>query len=83
MVRGRKKRVGWTKELTRVGDGTRTGAVDTGHRSREASQHEMGSSDSEQDRIKMSRHSSCFVEFSLVTHASVSLHMLSGMQSVA
>ena len=30
-----------TKELERVGDGTRTGAVDSGHRSREASQHDM------------------------------------------
>ena len=63
-----------------VGDGTWTRAVDTGHRSREASQHEMGSSDSEEDRVKMSRHSSCFVEFSLVIHASVSLYMLSEMQ---
>ena len=83
MVTGREKRVGWTKELTGVGDGTRTEAVDSGHRSGEASQHDMGSSDSEEDRVKMSRHSSCFVEFSLVTHASVSLYMLSGMQSVA
>ena len=30
---------------------------------------------SEEDRVKRCRHSSCFVEFSLVTHASVSLHM--------
>ena len=66
-----------------VGDGTRTEAVGTGHQSGESKQHEMGSSDSEEDRVKMSRHSSCFVEFSLVTHASVSLYMLSGMQSVA
>ena len=28
-----------------------------------------------EDRVKRCRHSSCFVEFSLVTHASVSLHM--------
>ena len=62
VVTGREKRVGWTKELEAVGDGTRTRAIDTGHRSREASQHEMGSSDSEEDRVKMSRHSSCFVE---------------------
>ena len=41
-----------TKELTLVGDGTRTEAVDTGHRSREASQHEIGSS--KEDRVKMS-----------------------------
>ena len=83
VVTGRKKRVGWTKELSGVGDGTRTEAFDSGHRSREASQHELGSSDSEEDRVKMSRHSSCFIEFSLVTHASVSLYMQSGMQSVA
>ena len=38
---------------------------------------------SEEDWVKMSRHSSCFLEFSLVTHASVSPYMLSGMQSVA
>ena len=31
------------------------------------------------DRVKMSLHSSSFVEFSLVTHASVSPYMLSGM----
>ena len=80
VVTGREKRVGLE---VAVGVEPRTGAVDTGHRSREASQHEMGSSDSEEDRVKMSRHSSCFVEFSLVTHASVSLYMLSGMQSVA
>ena len=30
---------------------------------------------SEEDRVKRCRHSSCFVEFSLVTHASVNLHM--------
>ena len=30
---------------------------------------------SEEERVKRCRHSSCFVEFSLVTHASVSLHM--------
>ena len=38
---------------------------------------------SEEDWVKMSRHSSCFAEFSLVTHASISPYMLSGMQSVA
>ena len=36
-----------------------------GHRSREANRQEIGSSDSEEDRVKMSRHSSFFVEFSL------------------
>ena len=35
MVTGRKKRVGWEKELTAVGDGTRTDAVDSRHSSRE------------------------------------------------
>ena len=34
---------------------------------------------SEEDQVKMSRHSSCFVEFALVTHASVSPYMLSKM----
>ena len=69
-----------TKELDRLGYGTRTRAVGTGHRSREAGRHEIGSSDSEDDQVKMSRHSSCFVEFSLVIHASISLYMLSEMQ---
>ena len=32
-----------------------------------------------EDRVKMSRHSSCFVEVSLEIHASVSLYILSGM----
>ena len=54
--------------------------VDTGHRSGETSRQEIGSSDSEEDRVKMSRHSSCFVEVPLEIHASVSLYMLSGMQ---
>ena len=40
----------------------------------------MGSSEEDESRW---RHSSCFVEFSLVTHASVSPYMLSRMQSVA
>ena len=52
VVTGREKRVGWEKELTAIGDGTRTEAVDSGHPSREARQHEIGSS--EEDRIKMS-----------------------------
>ena len=47
VVTGREKRVGWEKELAAVGDGTRTRAVDSGHPSREASQHERGSSHSE------------------------------------
>ena len=34
-VTGREKRVGWRKELTRVGDRTRIDAVDSGHSSRE------------------------------------------------
>ena len=41
---------------------------------------EMGSRPVKEDRVKMSRHSSCFVEVSLVIHASVSLYMLSEMQ---
>ena len=34
---------------------------------------------SEEDRVKRCRHSSCFVEFSLVIHACVSPYMLSEM----
>ena len=41
VVTGREKRVGWEKELTGVGDGTRREAVDSGHPSREARQHDM------------------------------------------
>ena len=40
MVTGREKRVGWEKELTAVGDGTRT--VNTGHRSGETSGRRWG-----------------------------------------
>ena len=40
-------------------------AVDTGHRSRKASRHERGSRPVKEDQVKMSQHSSCFVEFSL------------------
>ena len=36
VVTGREKRVGWEKELTAVGDGTRTEAVDTGQQRGEA-----------------------------------------------
>ena len=38
-----------------------------------------GSRPVKEDRVKMSLHSSSFVEFSLVIHASVSSYMLSGM----
>ena len=60
-----------------VGVEPRTGAVDTGHRSGETRAEKIGSS--EEDRVKRCRHSSCFVEFSLVIHASVSPYMLSEM----
>ena len=83
VVTGREKRVGWTKELT----GSWRRDTDKGSRLRTPEQRGESAwervQDSEEDRVKMSRHSSCFVEFSLVTHASVSLYMLSGMQSVA
>ena len=72
----------WDKgtEKWAVGDGGRTEAVNTGHRSWETSHQEIGSSDSKEDRVKMSRYSSCFVEVLLEIHANVSLYMLSGMQ---
>ena len=71
--RGREKRVGWTKELKDRGSRHRTPE-------RWDQSEEMGSRPVKEDRVKMSRHSSCFVEVSLVIHASVSLYMLSEMQ---
>ena len=62
-----------------VGVEERTGAVNTGHRSREARQHGIGSSESESRWVWFQS----IVEFSLVTHVSISPYMLSGMQSVA
>ena len=58
--------------------GTRT--EESTRDSRETSRHERGSRPVKKDRVKMNRHSSCFVEVSLEIHASVSLYMLSGMQ---
>ena len=58
-----------------VGVELRTGAVDTGAVRTVA--EKIGSS--EEDRVRRCRHSSCFVEFSLVIHASVSPYMLSEM----
>ena len=66
------------KGADRVGVEPRTGAVDTRHRSGETVAENIGSS--EEDRVKRCRHSSCFVEFSLVIHASVSPYMLSEME---
>ena len=71
----------WTKEH-REGSWRRetqggSWGVDTGQR--ETSRHEIESSISEGRPVKMSQHSSWFVEFSLEIHASVSLQ---GMQSV-
>ena len=73
--KGTRKGVGWTKELRGSWRWD----------SREVSQQRSwrGTTDrcswhrtpSEEDRVKRCQHSSCFVEFSLVTHASVSLHM--------
>ena len=58
-----------------VGEGRRTEAVDTGHRSREASRQEIGSSDSER---RSSQDESAFQllcgSFARI-HTSVSLHM--------
>ncbi len=77
VVTGREKRVE-KRELRAVGDWTPKswrGTMDRGsqHRTRETVAEKIGSS--EEDWVKRCRHSSCFVEFSLVTHASVSLHM--------
>ena len=52
--------VGEGRRREAVGEGRRREAVDTGHRSREASRHERGSRPVKEDRVKMSRHSSCF-----------------------
>ena len=64
---------GWTQrgKQQRVGVDPRTGAVNTRHRSREARQHGIGSSEVSQDESD----SSSIVEYSLVTHASDSPHM--------
>ena len=80
VVRGRERELAGKRSRQAVGDRTaervgvepRTGesTLDTGA-VRPA--EKIGSS--EEDRVKRCRHSSCFVEFSLVTHASVSLHM--------
>ena len=65
VVRGREKRVGQRSWKLVVGEGWREWRVDTGHRSRETSPHERGSRPVKEDRVKMSRHSSSFVEVSL------------------
>ena len=65
----------WKKELREgVGDGRGRRAVGSRHRTtEETSQHEIRSSSSEGRPVKMSQHSSWFVEFSLEIHGSVSL----------
>ena len=73
MVTGRENRVGWTKELTELATGHRQRQLTPDTGSREASQHEIGSS--EEDQVKMS----AFQLLSLVIHASVSPYMLSEM----
>ena len=72
VVRGRERELVGERSWQAVGVEPR-GAVDTGHRSSETVAEKIGSS--EEDRVKRCLHSSCFEEFSLVTHASVSLHM--------
>ena len=47
VVTGRERELVGKRGWQAVGDGTRTEAVDSGHRSREARQHEIGSSHSE------------------------------------
>ena len=61
-----------------VGEGWRERPVDTEQRDQS---DEMRSRAVRGIRVKMSRHSSSVVEFSLEIHASVSLYMLTGMQS--
>ena len=69
---------GTERKSWRVGDGRGRRAVGSRHRTaEETSRHEIGSSSSEGSPVKMSQHSSGFVEFSLEIHASVSLQ---GMQ---
>ena len=64
--------------------GSWRGTTDRGSRHRTPEQRgesdERESRPVKEDRVKMSRHSSCFVEVSLEIHASVSLYMLSEMQ---
>ena len=70
----------WKKELAEgVGEGWREWPVDTGAE-RPVGWDEVQSREGR--RVKMSRHSSSVVEFSREIHASVSLYMLTGMQSV-
>ena len=72
------RRVGRRNPEKAVGDGRRWGAVGSRHRTaEETSRHETESSGSEGRPVKMSQHSSWFVEISLEIHASVSLQ---GMQ---
>ena len=52
VVTGRENRVGWTKELTELATGHRQRQLTPDTGSREASQHEIGSS--EEDQVKMS-----------------------------
>ena len=76
MVTGREKRVGWTKELEELatGHGQRQSTPDTVAERR--ANMRLGPAKKIELRC---RHSSCFVEFSLVIHANVSPYMLSEM----
>ena len=66
-----------------VGEGRRRRTVGSRHRTaEEISRHEIGSSSSKGRPVKMSQHCSWFVEISLEIHASVSLQMHKGMQSI-
>ena len=69
-----------TNELRSGQLATEDGERQSTRDSRETIRHERGTRPVKEDRVKMSRHSSCFVEVSLEIHASVSLYMLSGMQ---
>ena len=72
------QRVGRRNSEKAVGDERWRRAVGSRHRTaEETSWHEIGSSSSEGRSVKMSQHSSWFVEISLEIHASVSLQ---GMQ---
>ena len=85
MVRGREEELAWNHGQRQLATGQQRGesaevwAWDHGQGQSTPDTgavrptEKIGSS--EEDRVKRCRHSSCFVEFLLVTHTSVNLHM--------
>ena len=76
-VRVRESGVGQRNSEKSVGDERSRRASGSRHRTtEETSRHEIGSSSCEGRPVKMSQHSSWFVEFSLEIHASISLQRM-------